>query len=395
MPKERLDSWKAIAEYLERSMRTVQRWHAHHGLPVHRFGGVKGAVFAYPEEIDRWLVSLAQETRERAVSEEQSLETSKTVAADLARAAKQMWEGRSERNVQTIAALYRKALDHDPSNTEALAGLANSMIFAALFGILDGAVAYPSAQDAVRRIEQTTIDQAECRCAVAWLNLLYEHDRNRARAGFEAALAAEQECSFAWTGLTLLLLAEGELTAACAAAWKAWRIRPSVSSLNTLLCWVHAVAGETQQALELVDQVKLGGSAYSSAATVEAYALLCAPEPELCLARIEELAGQHRENLLLQGMLGYLYASSGQVTSALEILYSFDRMSRMKKRSNGYPLALLHLGLGNLEAAQEWLEAAYAEGAPWSLFYRCDPLLARLKGETGFERLIARASMLD
>jgi hypothetical protein len=32
MPKVRLDSWKSIADYLERSPRTVQRWHACHAL---------------------------------------------------------------------------------------------------------------------------------------------------------------------------------------------------------------------------------------------------------------------------------------------------------------------------------------------------------------------------
>jgi hypothetical protein len=63
MAKLRLDSWKSIAEYLERSARTVQRWHAYLGLPVHHFDGRKGSVFAYAEEIDRWLIGLAEETR--------------------------------------------------------------------------------------------------------------------------------------------------------------------------------------------------------------------------------------------------------------------------------------------------------------------------------------------
>jgi hypothetical protein len=53
---QRLDSWKAIAEYLGRDVRTAMRWHANDGLPVHRIGGSRGrAVFAFPDEIDKWL----------------------------------------------------------------------------------------------------------------------------------------------------------------------------------------------------------------------------------------------------------------------------------------------------------------------------------------------------
>jgi IS30 family transposase len=56
MKFERLDSWKEIAAYLNRDQRTVQRWELQRGLPVHRIpGGVKSAVYAYPDEIEAWL----------------------------------------------------------------------------------------------------------------------------------------------------------------------------------------------------------------------------------------------------------------------------------------------------------------------------------------------------
>jgi len=35
-PEDRLDSWKEIAAYLDRSERTVRRWESSEGLPVHR-----------------------------------------------------------------------------------------------------------------------------------------------------------------------------------------------------------------------------------------------------------------------------------------------------------------------------------------------------------------------
>lgn len=50
-----LDSWKEIAAYLGRAVRTVQTWEKDEGLPVHRHQHRKGGtVYAYPAEIDDW-----------------------------------------------------------------------------------------------------------------------------------------------------------------------------------------------------------------------------------------------------------------------------------------------------------------------------------------------------
>jgi TolB-like protein len=52
----KLDSWKAIADYLDRDVRSVQRWEHARGLPVYRVPGAKsGGVFAYTDELDEWL----------------------------------------------------------------------------------------------------------------------------------------------------------------------------------------------------------------------------------------------------------------------------------------------------------------------------------------------------
>lgn len=53
--RERLRSWKAIAAYLECSVRSARRWEAEEGLPVHRhMHKSQGTVYAYREELDVW-----------------------------------------------------------------------------------------------------------------------------------------------------------------------------------------------------------------------------------------------------------------------------------------------------------------------------------------------------
>ena len=58
--REILDSWKEIADYLRREIRTCQRYERELGLPVHRLeGSARARVFAYKDEIDAWRTSVA------------------------------------------------------------------------------------------------------------------------------------------------------------------------------------------------------------------------------------------------------------------------------------------------------------------------------------------------
>lgn len=72
----RLDSWKAIAKYLDRDLATVRRWEKSLGLPVYRVGGSGRSVFANAPEIDRWL-----ETARPAAAV--PVDTSRTIQARL------------------------------------------------------------------------------------------------------------------------------------------------------------------------------------------------------------------------------------------------------------------------------------------------------------------------
>jgi len=53
---ELLTSWKEIASYLGKGVRTVQRWEQQFGLPVRRPNErIKGIVRATRQELDEWL----------------------------------------------------------------------------------------------------------------------------------------------------------------------------------------------------------------------------------------------------------------------------------------------------------------------------------------------------
>ncbi|AXC13522.1 tolB protein [Acidisarcina polymorpha] len=58
LPEDRLDSWKEIAEYLNRDVTTVQRWEKREGMPVHRHvHGRMGSVYASRADLEAWMRS--------------------------------------------------------------------------------------------------------------------------------------------------------------------------------------------------------------------------------------------------------------------------------------------------------------------------------------------------
>ena len=58
----RLNSWKEIASYFDRDIRTVQLWEKHEALPVHRHEhSTRSSVYAYPPELETWLRNRRQE----------------------------------------------------------------------------------------------------------------------------------------------------------------------------------------------------------------------------------------------------------------------------------------------------------------------------------------------
>lgn len=69
-----LASWKEIAQYLGKGVRTAQRWEQTLHLPVRRpKGQSKGTVLAIPKELDLWLQSMFRPNGDKPRSELEKL----------------------------------------------------------------------------------------------------------------------------------------------------------------------------------------------------------------------------------------------------------------------------------------------------------------------------------
>jgi hypothetical protein len=57
-----LSGWKAIARYINRSIRTAKRYHYQYGMPVRRLPGKRPVALRF--ELDSWLVKFDELKKE-------------------------------------------------------------------------------------------------------------------------------------------------------------------------------------------------------------------------------------------------------------------------------------------------------------------------------------------
>jgi hypothetical protein len=86
-----LSSWKDIARYLGKGVRTVQRWERHLGLPVRRPNGAlqKSAVVLYRGDVDVWLATRFS-ARAMQKNEAQTIQSTRTTLREGILAAREL-----------------------------------------------------------------------------------------------------------------------------------------------------------------------------------------------------------------------------------------------------------------------------------------------------------------
>ena len=96
-----LSSWKEIAAYMGKGVRTVQRWEEQFGLPVRRPNAKSHVIFAIPAELDAWIKSHQQHAGHHPAKTVESLRKRRQVHHQLF-ARLQTSYTRLEQNEQTL-----------------------------------------------------------------------------------------------------------------------------------------------------------------------------------------------------------------------------------------------------------------------------------------------------
>jgi hypothetical protein len=300
-----------------------------------------------------------------------------------------MWETLSVPNFTAMIRLFRDAIDLDPGNAKAFAGLSCALVAGGLLDNLNTPIGAASAEDALRRALEIEAESVEVLCSRAWIKMASERDWQGARRAFDDVLIRRSDYSPAVVGRALLHIAEGRLDEASDLLLESSTQNPLSAPILVIRCWNEYLAGRSASALEMLAQGRATGHSGSVLDAVEALAIVNLEDHDQSIDRLETLAanttthGAHR--ILIEGVLGYSYGMSGQTRESHRLLHGFMDSDSRRLVDCGYPLALVLLGLNDRANSMNWLKQSYCEGSLWSFGFLTDPILSALRNDPQYK----------
>lgn len=302
-------------------------------------------------------------------------------SAALVATAYRMWESLSDKNLQKIARCFRDAIDLDCGNAEAYAGLAHALIAQGMWGLVSKPNAYYGAQAAQKIAFQINPDLLESQSAGAWTRLLVEHDWQTGRSAFDEVLTRRPSFTQALVGRAMVSVAEGDLSQASSLLLNASSTHALNASAEVLFCWTMYLRGMYSHVIDQIQQFRASGRQGAAACAVEELASFQIQAPDVNIERMEARIAENTRYDVLQGVLGYAYAKSGQSNRAVEMVNEMTDPGSGQMSREPYAVALVLIGLNKNQQALQWLEKSFRDGSMWSFALGSDPILAQLRDD--------------
>ncbi|HUF18189.1 MAG TPA: protein kinase [Thermoanaerobaculia bacterium] len=300
-----------------------------------------------------------------------------------------LWNERTAVSLQEAIRHFRLALERDPTFAPAYGALAETYQLLAGQGIGAWApsTAFPLTKAAARRAIELDDSLAGAHAALGYTALLWEWDWASSEREFRRALELNPSYANAHFWYAAGLASRGRLEEAIDHAEKGAELDPVSPIIAAGLAWMHYLAGD-----------------YDASISVLLPALELHPEFAILHYRLayayhhkglfDEAIHHHRRAVELSGssadmlaQFAHTLASAGKIQEASSILAQLEERKRTQYVS-AYNLALIHVGLGDREAALEWLDQAVLERSWYLPFLAVEPNFRPLHGDPRFHEIL-------
>ncbi len=434
---DRLESWKEVAAYLGRTEKTARRWEQTEGLPVHRLlHGERGSIYAYRSELDRWRAArTAPGHSSRGQIRQFGPWYGAVTAAILALlSAFYFWPGSStaptegplvqpapeapahtsrspealrlylrarafpqnpgRTQIQTSINYLLEAVRLDPEFTAAHATLATAHVALSFLGDAPSSETMGRARSHALKALALDPSQHVARQALAGVLHWYDFDHVAAEQHFRETIAAGTRAPGPLNWYAEFLLSMGRFEDALAANRRAEEQNPAWLEVDTVRGNIYLYSGQPEQA-------------------IPHYLKALDSEPGHGLSRFflgqaHLPSGRHAEAIaelrLADSTLGHVPFSRAGLAYALgragERLEADAMLAEMTERRSqafypAFAIALAHLGLGQGEAALDWLDRAAQERMVGYYMPNVDPAWAPLRSHPKFGNVLNRLNLSD
>jgi TolB-like protein/Flp pilus assembly protein TadD len=296
------------------------------------------------------------------------------------------WTKRDGEGLQRAMRWFRQAIDLDPTYALAYVGLADCFVILRSLGWPAAPDAAAVANAAVSRALDIDDSLGEAHATRGMLRMFWDWDWQGAETSFQRAIELAPNYAVVRNWYANYLAAVGRFDDSIRQARHAVVLDPmstiwcaGVGNMLLLARRYEEAVRQAQSALDMEPRFVIAhwvlGMAYEQLGdvtrAVEAFRYA------------DECSGS---NLLSRGLLGRILAVSGRDDEARGMLA--DLTSRdAAKSAPPEAVALIHAGLGDTEAAFDWLEGAAHAGAFFLTYLNVSPLFDSLRSEPRFGAL--------
>jgi tetratricopeptide (TPR) repeat protein len=430
----KLGSWKEIAAFFGRDLRTVKRWEATRGLPLHRVpGGGSARVYAYPGELEAWLASGradgAADRRSRTGAGsppprlwlaagaaaiavfgalawmEFSAGLPRPVAAagsrkvdpaveELYRTGLYYRQTRTAMGLATAIDDFTQAIVRDPAYAPAYAGLAGAYNLLPEYTVMTPQDAYPRAEAAARRAIALDPDLAEAHASLGYVDFYWSRRPGAALREFQTALRLDPGSANAHHWRATVLMTLGQFGDALAEIDRAQALDPESPAILADRGLILFHAGRVDEAMTVLRQIEESQPGFLS--------------PHTYLAFIHETRGEDAgyvreltaaatllsdDRRLATATAAARGLASGGRKGMLEAILATQQHLFLDGRASAFQLARAYARLGMVPQAMATLQLSAERQEPEDIYLALDPAFTPLHGQPAFRAILRRTGL--
>lgn len=300
------------------------------------------------------------------------------------------WNKRTAADFRKAIDYFQQAIDHDPGYARAYAGLADAYVLLSGYAAASPKESLPMAKAAARKALEIDESLGEAHASLAEAIFAYDFDVGAANREFGRAIELNPNYAtahqwYAESGLAT----QGRFDEAIAEMQRAHELDPLSVIINADVGTILLDSRRYDEGIaQLRKTLTMDPNFYYAHWNLGQGLEL---QGHLEEARAEyEKATALSDDPLARAFLGHLYGKLGAKEKAREILSELHR-PRPDTYVSPYNFALVHMGLGENDAAIHELERTYEERDGYSIaFINTDPMLDPLRSEPRFQALAAR-----
>jgi TolB-like protein/Tfp pilus assembly protein PilF len=306
--------------------------------------------------------------------------------------ARHYWNRRTAESVNIAIRWFQKAIDEDPLNARAYAGLADcyNQLGTVMIGAGSPQKTRKLALAAANRALEIDPNLAEAHATLGYV-AMYEWQWQRAQTELNRAIHLNPNYPTAHLWLGHYYSMHGRHLEALQEVRLAGDLDPLSPIIEAQHGWLLIHARRYAEALGVLRGVVANTPDYQWALWQLGIGTAHEGNPAAALAILEPAAASHRTHAFL-GSLGYAYGRASRRTDALRVLEELTSASR-RGYVSPHALMFVHIGLGDRDRAFECLEQSFAERSNGVAWMAVAPDFDPLRPDPRFDLLLARTGL--